>query len=92
MPQPSLNGTSLGVLIMDRQSTYDALRAAIRMLERMEPHPRDYQLVQDTKAAYELALKQHQRRWTALVAMEKSLQEELEFLFDERDRRQAKGR
>ena len=90
VPVPCLNGTALRVLIFDRQRTYEALRKTIQMLERMEPHPRDYQTAPE--GTFEAAQKQHHRRWNQLILFERSLMKEIETLMDAQDASNARSK
>lgn len=82
-PVLCLNGSAPSLLISDRIALHAALQKAIYLLERMSPHPRDYQTAPD--GTYKEAEAQHARRWNQLIAMERSVLEEIEAL--SRDRR-----
>jgi hypothetical protein len=92
IPTVHLNGTSLEVLIQSRVALYDTLQDSIRRLERMEPHPRDYPERVTSDPIYKDALKQHHRRWRALIAIEKSVREEIEALSEIRETRREENR
>ena len=64
LPTVHLNGTSRQSLIDDNDAAYNALRAAVRALEKAAPNARDYYVQGD--GAFANAVAQHVARLTAL--------------------------
>lgn len=81
-PVLCLNGSAPSLLIADRIALHASLQKTIYLLERMSPHPRDYQTAPD--GAYTAAEHQYARRWNQLVDMERSVLEEIEALTRDR--------
>ncbi len=65
VPDPNVNGSSLRLLMRQRQAAYEALLGAVEAIEAMEPHPRDF--LQHER--HEEAVGLHAQRWAKIVGI-----------------------